>query len=264
MITINGKKVESFQFSGGEVHVKLNALNIEHSIRAILKTPYDIMELLLVVDALKRISMNNFIIEIPYIPYARQDRINSSGEPLSIKVFSDLINSLGAINIIGWDVHSDVTSVLINNFVNIEQNYIVNNDYLKPLFFDNNWFICSPDAGSLKKIHKIQNQFKISNDRLIIGHKERDVSNGEIKNTSIIYKGNPKKVLIIDDICDGGKTFIELAKVMKKEDIEEIYLYVTHGIFSKGIDVFDGYIDKIFTTNSFCDIKHDKLTIIRR
>lgn len=260
MILIDGKNVNTFMFPGGEVNPNVIKKGFHSDVTAILKDSKTIMELLMVANALNyKIDK----LEIPYIPYARQDRICNTGEAFSIKVMADLINSIGAKQVIGWDVHSDVTSALINNFLNIPQEDILGYDIeLGRILLDKKYCICSPDAGSLKKIHKIQNTFRIPNDRLVLASKERDVKTGYIINTTVDFA--PKQVLIIDDICDGGRTFVELAKVLKAKGTEKVHLYVTHGIFSKGIDVFDGLIDHIWTTDSFCDIKHDKLTIIRR
>ena len=71
-----------------------------------------------------------------------------------------------------------------------------------------------------------------------------------------------KIAIISDDICDGGMTFIGIAKALRALNCEHIVLYVTHGIFSKGLSVFDGLIDQIFTTTSFKQTPHDKLTVI--
>jgi len=97
----------------------------------------------------------------------------------------------------------------------------------------------------------------------LIGAKDRDVKTGNITRTSItpiVHGGN---AIIVDDICDGGRTFIELAKCLKPA-CDKVYLYVTHGIFSKGLDVFDGLIDHIWTANSFLTETDPRLTVIRR
>lgn len=248
MILIDGEKLDSFKFSGGEIHLKTGYKPI---VTAYLRNSDDIIELLLFANAMKQ--RGNLIkqLEIPYIPYARQDRVCNEGEPFSIKVMADLINSIEAKEVIGWDVHSDVTTALINNFRNIEQYEFV------PIL--ENITVCSPDGGALKKAFKVSQSQSLP---LITANKIRDTKTGDIVKTEVNQevKGD---ILIVDDICDGGRTFIELAKVLKEKGAGKIYLYVTHGIFSKGIDVFDGLIDKIYATNSFCTIKHKKLTIIK-
>jgi ribose-phosphate pyrophosphokinase len=73
-----------------------------------------------------------------------------------------------------------------------------------------------------------------------------------------------KDFLIVDDICDGGRTFIELAKVLRPWTTGKIYLYVTHGIFSNGLDVFNSLIDGVYTANPFpkVDLNHKLLTVV--
>ena len=76
----------------------------------------------------------------------------------------------------------------------------------------------------------------------------RDTATGNIIRTDISvqdFKG--ANLMIVDDICDGGRTFIELAKVLRERNAGKIELFITHGIFSKGVDVFDGYVDQAET-----------------
>jgi len=263
MVFINGEKIDSFNFSGGEVSVKTYYTDTYVMVKANLRNSRDIMELLLICEVLKR-QRCTIGLQIPYIPYARQDRVCNEGEAFSIKVFAKLINDIGAFKVSGWDVHSDVTNALINNFHNVPcQDILSKCSELEKLLSDNSVYICSPDSGSLKKIQKVQEKFNIDNDRVILATKIRDVSTGNIVNTEV-YADNLKgrKVLIIDDICDGGRTFIELAKKIKIIGSGKIILYVTHGIFSKGFEVFENIIDEVWTTDSFCNIKHPKLNII--
>ena len=263
MVSINGEKANSFIFPGGEIGTKVYNAYEDVEVRAILRSSNDIIELLLIANALKNRGCSIRLLRIPYIPYARQDRICNLGEPFSIKVFSELINSIKASNVEGWDVHSDVTNALINNFRNVHVSEILMNTHLMDLMIHDKIVLCSPDAGSLKKIQKVQSEFSIPNERAFMATKVRDTSTGNIIDTEVYVDHlSGKDVLIIDDICDGGRTFIELAKKIKNKGSGKIILYVTHGIFSKGIEVFDGLIDEIWTTNSFCQIKHPKLNII--
>ena len=80
--------------------------------------------------------------------------------------------------------------------------------------------------------------------------KHRDVLTGQITGTSIIGEAEAKTGIIVDDICDGGRTFIELAKVIRK-DYDKLILCITHGIFSNGFDELFKYFDQIYTTDSW-------------
>jgi ribose-phosphate pyrophosphokinase len=119
--------------------------------------------------------------------------------------------------------------------------------------------LVSPDAGAYKKVFDVAKEFNIEN--VITASKVRDINNGKILRTevpSIEKYDDDMKYVIVDDICDGGRTFIELAKVIKEQKPNaKIYLVVTHGIFSYGFDPLAQYFDGIYTTNSCQDITND-------
>ena len=94
--------------------------------------------------------------------------------------------------------------------------------------------------------------------------KHRDVATGDITSTEIYCNNlHGKNVVIVDDLIDGGRTYIELAKVLKKKNAGRIDLIVTHGIFSKGLATLTAMVDHIYTTNSFCELESNEfLTVI--
>lgn len=254
--------ITDFNFPGGEVHVKLQAVTEYHvCITTRIRTSDDVMKLLLTVDALRRYGVKSVSLVMPYIPYARQDRVMVKGEPLSIKVFADLINSQNFTSVTVFDPHSEVAPALINNCIVLDNHNFVAEVIAGQMI--QNYKIISPDAGAYKKIFKLC-QFIGYNDDIVLCNKIRDVSNGQIKSITVStddLKG--MDCIIVDDICDGGGTFILLAEELKKRNAGKIYLIVSHGIFSKGMDVFTN-IDHVFTTNSFNDqSEHNKLTQIK-
>lgn len=251
--------VEFFSFPGGERHVKIKAdftgprafpFNLHNNFRiyASLKTPGDFFDVALLADAVRRLPGyrdGRVVLDLvcPYIPYARQDRACVAGEPHSIKVFAGLLNSLNFNNIYVLDPHSDVTPALIDNIIVMEQHEVWRNDY-------GNKVLVAPDAGALKKI------YKFNHPHVACLNKKRDVTNGAILGTEIASGDVAgKDCVIIDDICDGGKTFIESAKVLRAAGANRVELKVTHGIFSKGLKpLLEGGIDFISTANLFPDI----------
>lgn len=260
---------ETFKFSGGEVQVSVP----EHSsyeflkkitVTARLRSSDDIMELLLVNNAI--ITRYGYGISreliIPYMPYSRQDRVMNEGEALSIKVFAELVNSMLFDKVYTWDAHSDVGVALIDNCSNWGPEAILDNF----TNYGEDWNIyhklatgditlVSPDAGAAKKTLKVAQHY--GGLELIQASKVRDTKTGKIVRTELSYPSLPstiegKDLLIVDDICDGGMTFIKLAESLNKFNPVSINLYVTHGIFSKGYKVlFEAGIKRIFTTNSF-------------
>lgn len=250
--------VNAFAFSGGEVHTRLdlsdvNCLNVEYiNIEAKLKSSNNIMELLMITDTLKR-NFNHTPINLimPYLPYARQDKISADGESISLKVFADLINSQNYYTVTSFDVHSDVAHSLFNNFKNMEQHDIIIQSVVGDWLEKGNVTLVSPDFGASKKIYKLASHYNLE---VVQANKARD-SKGQIIKTEV-YKDDfeGKDVLIVDDICDGGRTFQELVKVIQERNVGKISLYITHGIFSKGIQcLYDSGIDEIITTESFLD-----------
>lgn len=239
-----------FVFSGGEVQVKVYDFNPlswyrkELDIYAHLTDSNSIMELMLIVDALRRMYPSiPLYLKLPYIPYARQDRAMTQGESLAVKVFADIINGLNFRRVEVLDAHSDVALALINNVVNIPQEKILTKEILGDAI------LVSPDAGSLKKVSKVAQTF---GNKMVRADKTRSVIDGSITGT-VVYSEHvgDQDFLIVDDICDGGRTFIELAKELRKITTGKIKLYVTHGIFSKGFGVFNGVIDEIYCAVPF-------------
>ncbi len=122
---------------------------------------------------------------------------------------------------------------------------------LIPTKYLNDTVVVAPDAGAAKKAFKVAQGLGLP---MIQATKHRDLKIGDITDTTVAYYDHCEpgtNYLIVDDICDGGRTFIELAKYIKQaKHLGKIYLYVTHGIFSKGMrPLLDSGIDHIFTAN---------------
>lgn len=242
------------KFSGGEVHVRLGepdkvAATKEYiMIQASLHTSDLLMELLLVVDAIRRAHPTvRLQLKLPYVPYGRQDRVCAPGEALSVSVFANLINAMEFDKVMIWDPHSDVTPALINNCLVEHQASMV--QAIVDRFDLDNLVLVAPDAGASKKVIEVA---KKTGFPFVRADKERNPANGEITGT-IVHSEHigDKHFLMVDDICDGGRTFIELAKVLRPLTRGQILLYVTNGIFSKGLSVFDGLIDHIYAAFAF-------------
>jgi ribose-phosphate pyrophosphokinase len=259
-ILVNGYKIECFSFPGGERHLSLPEATIHYpgsvvKIKAFLRNSDDIMDLLLTVDAIRRIYPRIEIgLEIPYLPYARQDRVCNKGEPLSVSVFSKILNSLSLSYIKVFDMHSYVSGALINNLEHVSCRDIfycdiISYDYIKD--WRNLLLIC-PDAGAINRAYAICEDTRWE---IIQCLKKRNSKTGEIEKTEIYGDVKGKRCLIVDDICDGGRTFIEISKKLIEGGASEIILYVTHGIFSKGLEVLVPFFKKIICFHTFLDRK---------
>ena len=257
---------ELMQFPSGELQVRLNITKHTYTfseyegytniiIGSILCSDH-IIELLQLVDALKY-NKPDISLELimPYCAYSRQDRICNPGESFSLKVFTNLLNSCNFSNVITWDNHSEVSTALINNCYNVSVSKLLYDfdaniiDNINLYQYD---YFVSPDAGANKKVFNCSQAF---NKPMIRADKTRDVTNGKILET-IVY-ATPDQlhnatVLIIDDICQAGRTFEELAKAIKAiEPSCHIHLYVTHGFFNSGFNKLkEAGISKFYTTES--------------
>ena len=254
------------KFPSGELQVKLNLvslanLNNDLLITGSILSSDNLIELCQLVDALRfhiNTSRYSLVLSMPYCAYSRQDRICNPGESFSLKTFANIINSLGFEQVFCYDNHSDVATALINNCTNIPVTSLVDDI---PHIYD---YLISPDAGANKKT---QSLCKAWSTPMLRADKLRDTSTGSILET-IIYATpvqlDNSTVLIVDDICDGGRTFTELAKAIHSiSPTCTVHLYVTHGFFSKGLQpLVDSGISHIFTSDSVCSISHPNLTVL--
>lgn len=253
---------KSFVFPGGEVQVGIPGLpeSIGGDIVVVsrLQSSDAIMRLILATEILDRTQWSGRRrLVVPYFPYARQDRVMQDAEAFSLKAVAGIINSLDYDEVVVCDPHSTVTPALVDRIKVVPQIDLIRKHHaVHDLMCHTSPVIVAPDAGAS---HKAWDAAVYFNRPLLTASKIRDVRTGEIRGTSIDTTGIATgwSALIVDDICDGGRTFIELAKVLRDKGAREVRLYVTHGIFSKGISVFDGLIDAIYTTDTF--IPHEAI-----
>ena len=235
------------------------------------------------VASLRELDVTEIHLHVPYIIGARSDRKFEEGGNNYVKhVIAPAINNLKFRSVTCIDPHSDVLEACINRFrkesninlIKFSLNNIYNlicgeTAYLK----QNNFILVSPDAGASKKIYKLAEQIGYKGD-IITCSKDRD-KDGKLTKTIVpitdsIIKSK-KDYIIIDDICDGGATFINIAKEIKatfsiygKTEKPKIYLIVTHGIFSKGFGELQQYFDGIYTTNSYKQLNPDTQDFIKQ
>ena len=254
-IKVNGRTIAGFTFPGGERHVNVKDIPeaVSYFVESKIRSSDDLVETSLVCDALSRKSPEIPIdLAIPYFPYARQDRVCTEGDPFSLNAACRIINSIYARQCIVFDPHNpDAITPYLGNC------RIVNNkDFINKVIdsLDPDFLIC-PDAGARKKYREI---FKLL--PTVECMKKRDPATGKLSGFSIVYT-NPKdfpwegkRGLIVDDICDGGGTFLGVADLFPKS---ELCLAVSHGIFSQGLDVLYEKFTHIATTNSYFDQQTD-------
>lgn len=190
-------------------------------------------------------------LNMPYTCYGRADRVFEEGNPTApLYTFLSFIKGLCFNEVNICDLHNP--SVIKDWVLDLNNTLFKNKPQLEcfkqsiPYDFNEEYnYIVAPDAGAMDKARTIASHLETE---IIYASKERDVSTGRILKTTlpddIDLKG--AKVLIPDDLCDGAGTFIFLAKALKERGASEIHLYVTHGIFSKGLKCLTGVIDKVY------------------
>lgn len=218
------------------------------------------LELILCANqSLKELGISKVELYVPYFLGARSDRKFESGSANYLKtVICPIINSQNFEKVIVLDPHSDVIEACLDRVK------IMSNVEHVEIGFDHfglnseNTVLVSPDAGALKKIYSVAKALNLPDQNVLTATKHREISTGKILSTHVPLGLNciGKDFLIVDDICDGGRTFVELAKVIKEAfPLAKVYLVVTHGIFSAGLDSLSEYFNGIFTTDSIKNIR---------
>jgi ribose-phosphate pyrophosphokinase len=193
---------------------------------------------------------------IPYMIGPRSDRRFGEFQSFDLKLITDVINSWGFDKIGVLDPHSDVTVALINNsekissFEYVKQAIRHYHDYNTAHYNGSvDPILVSPDAGAYKKVFDYGQQLGLE---VVAAVKHRDKS-GKV-DLKFIGDVKDRVCFIVDDLCDGGYTFLVLAGELRKQGAREVYLYITHGIFSKGFAELSKVIDRIYCTNSVGDV----------
>lgn len=250
------------QYPDGQQSVSIEPFDITQTIQisSRMNSFKDVELIICANQTLKELGVKNIELYVPYFIGGRSDRKFGEGQTNYLKnVICPIINSQGFSKVIVLDPHSDVLEACLNNFEKINNFSLVDEalSYLIKDDEDNKVAIISPDAGALKKIYDVAKHFGISN--VTTASKVREMSTGTILRTELptMDLDGIEHIVIIDDICDGGRTFIELAKVIKEQTDKPIYLIVTHGIFSAGYFELGKYFSGIYTTNSIKDIDTD-------
>jgi ribose-phosphate pyrophosphokinase len=266
---ISDIKYKISKFPDGQQSITLDLENTDFepgsqsvTIKSRLNSFLDLELIICANQALIELGIQNSVFKLkeinlytPYFVGARSDRKFLNGQSNYLKtVICPIINSQNFNRVIVLDPHSDVLEACLNNFHKVSNVDFASNAIKS--YVSGELILISPDAGALKKIYDVSKEIGCKN--VIVANKLRDMETGRILRTEVPgLDDSPlsKNFVISDDICDGGRTFIEIAKVIRdirpKEIFnDKIYLCVTHGIFSAGFEELEKYFDAIFTTNS--------------
>lgn len=258
--TNNGEVINSalssFTFPAGEAHTKReDRRDLEPTEIAILQAdPYgmhdDLFQLAMWNNYLRSQKEDiNRVLLIPYFPGARADR----GIPFGLGVYAEFIDTLDLNQIILFDPHSTVTmhELAETNAIltDVYSHELLSSHYAGIVMPNIYTGIISPDKGAIDRAEAVAHSFGVP---LYIAGKTRDFETGKLTGFTVETLPKYGKFLIVDDICDGGGTFLGLADKIQEFEPALLDLYVSHGVFSGGARInLPQKFRKIFTTTSY-------------
>lgn len=245
---------EVFKFSNDDTFVKINDNVRGADAFVIQSTCYPVndnmMELLIMIDALKRASAQRINVVIPYYGYARSDKKDQPRVPITAKLVADLITVAGADRVITVDLHADQ----IQGFFNIPVDHLYSipifSRYFKSLGIDEDKLVVvSPDSGGANRARTLAKRLNCS---LAIGDKRRTGNDNNAEVLNVIGDVKGKVAILFDDIIDTGGSLTKIARKLDDLKAEKIYAACVHGVLSgKAIkNLEDSPIEKLFITNT--------------
>jgi len=249
-ITLGKASVKTF--SDGEISVEIDE-NVRGQDIYIIQPLCDpvnnnLMELLIMVDALRRSSVDRISVVLPYFGYSRQDRrARSARVPITAKVVANMLTSMGVERLLTIDLHADQ----IQGFFDIP----VDNIYATPLFLADihkqnykDTIIVSPDVGGVVRARALAKQ--LNSDLAIVDKRRPEANVSEVMQIIGDVKG--KCCIIVDDICDTAGTLCHAADALKEQGASSVFAYITHPIFSSKADqnISSSSIDGIIVTDT--------------
>ncbi|MDR1035915.1 MAG: ribose-phosphate pyrophosphokinase [Deltaproteobacteria bacterium] len=244
-------KAQVRRFSDGEIFIELGE-NVRGRDTFVIQSTCapvndNLMELLLIIDALKRASARRITAVIPYYGYARQDRKAAPRVPISAKLVADLLTASGTTRVLAMDLHAGQ----IQGFFNIPVDHLFASpillQHLKSIGTDN-LIMVSPDAGGVERTRAIAKRLEAP---LAIVDKRRDAP-GEAKAMNIIGDVSDKRAVIVDDMVDTAGTLAQAAEVIMKKGALEVMALASHPVFSGDAlkKIEESPLSQIAVTNS--------------
>ncbi|MFO7660561.1 MAG: ribose-phosphate pyrophosphokinase [Candidatus Cloacimonadaceae bacterium] len=245
--------IDLFKFSNDEAFVKINDNVRGADVFVIQPTCYpvndNLMDLLIIIDALRRASAQRINCVIPYFGYARSDKKDQPRVPITAKLVADLITVAGADRVITVDLHADQ----IQGFFNIPVDHLYSipifERYFKKILKGSDLVVVSPDSGGANRARSLAKRLNCS---LAIGDKRRSGNTDQTELLNIIGDVKNKVAILFDDIIDTGGSLIKIAKVLAEQGAQKVYAACVHGVLSGNAvaSIEDSPIEKLFITNT--------------
>jgi ribose-phosphate pyrophosphokinase len=241
--------------------------NIEKSVQITSRMTWEDVQLIICAKkALEEAGFKEIHLYVPYFLGARSDRKFQNGSINYLKhLICPIINNLQFKSVTVYDPHSFCLEMGLENFKCINSSNLIRHflEQEKSNLKNAMWLI--PDKGASAKAKEliIDSNYDDQLGEVVVCDKIRDIPTGKIIKTVVpVMEFHGRDAFIVDDICDGGGTFIEIAKVCKQHNVGNMYLVVSHGIFSKGLGELAQYFQGIYCTNSINDLsKGDSINV---
>ncbi len=234
--------IEPFQFPGGEWHLHLPATpEVPSHARVTGCSADDLVLLGLWADYAHQLGARA-VAHIPYLPAARADR----GNPFGAKVYADLINAAGLDEVVAFDPHSPVSLSLVHRIRVVLSAEVIAEVLQRTATADAYRAVLAPDKGAVERASNAADSLGLP---LYTATKTRDFESGKLTSFHVPDLPAQGKILVVDDICDGGGTFRGLANAAGVGR-NRLGLWVSHGIFSGAADRLPEYFSEIWTTDS--------------
>ncbi|ENK1724756.1 ribose-phosphate pyrophosphokinase [Campylobacter upsaliensis] len=252
------------RFSDGEISVQIDESVRGKDVFIIQSTCApandNLMELLILTDALRRSSANSITAIIPYFGYARQDRKANPRVPISAKLVADLIEAAGIDRVATIDLHAGQIQGFFNIPVDNLYGSIVFNDYIKSKHFKNA-VVGSPDIGGIARARSVAK--KLGLDIIIVDKRREKANESEVMN--IIGDVNGKDVVLVDDIIDTAGTIVKAAKALKEKGANSVMACCTHAVLSGEAyeRIAKGDLDELVITDTIpLKKEHEKIKVL--
>ncbi len=246
-----GKTLVS-QFSDGEINIEISENVRGHDVFIVqptcAPTHKNLMELVFMVDAIRRASASRITAVLPYFGYARQDRrVRSARVPISAKVVADMINNVGVNRVLTVDLHAEQ----IQGFFDCA----VDNVYGTPVLLEDinrqnykDLLVVSPDIGGVLRARAVAKE--LNTDLAIIDKRRPEANQAQVMN--IIGDVGSRTCLLVDDIVDTAGTLCKAAEALKKSGAEKVVAYCTHPVLSGAAieNINNSQLDTLVVTNS--------------
>ena len=248
-------QIELGKFSDGEIKVEILENVRGHETYIIQSTcapsNANLMELMLITDALKRSSVSKITAILPYYGYARQDRrVRSARVPISAKVIADMMNTVGVDRVLTVDLHSESIQGFFDMPAdNVYATKIMHDDIKAKSSSDEQILVVSPDVGGVVRARALA-KFLDESDLAIIDKRRATANESEVMNIIGDVKG--KSCIVPDDIIDTAGTLCNAAQALKDAGAAKVKAYITHPVLSgPAIErISNSLIDELVVTNS--------------